>query len=85
LNLTITSPTHPPINTEITNPINNRQSVIAIPFIKVFSETKSINDWATIAGEGRDTRGQISNEKTICQIIKKAAINKNTLKMSFTL
>lgn len=52
LNLTITSPTHPPITTEITNPMNNRESEMMIPSIKIFSCTKSTKDWATIAGEG---------------------------------
>jgi hypothetical protein len=65
--------------------MNRRQSVIAIPSIKVFSEIRSTNDSATIAGDGRETRGQISNENTICQIIRKATRNKIILKISLVL
>ena len=75
----------PPITTEITNPMNNRHSVIAIPSINVFSETRSTNDSATIAGEGRETRGQISSENTICQITRKTTRNEIIHKTSFKL
>jgi hypothetical protein len=85
LNLTITSPTHPPITTEITNPMNNRESEMTIPSIKIFSWTKSTKDWATIAGEGRETTGQICRENTICQIKRKTSKNETTLKTSFML
>ena len=85
LNLTITSPTHPPITTEITNPTNNCHSETMILSIKIFSCTKSTKDWATIAGEGRETTGQICSQNTICQINRKTIKNVITLKTSFAL
>lgn len=85
LNLTIISPTHPPITTEITNPTNSRQSVTAMLSIKIFSCTKSTKDWATIAGEGRETTGQMCRENTICQIIRNTNKNEIMLKTSFKL
>jgi hypothetical protein len=85
LNLTITSPTNPPITTDITNPMNNCHSETMILGIKIFSCTKSTKDWATIAGEGRETTGQICSQNTICQIKRKTSKNEITLKTSFML
>jgi hypothetical protein len=85
LNLTIISPTHPPITTEITNPTNNRQSEATMLGIKILSCTKSTKDCATIAGEGRETTGQMCRENTICQIIRNTSKNEITLKISFKL
>jgi hypothetical protein len=65
--------------------MNNRHNVIAIPSTNVFSETRSTNDSATIVGEGRETRGQISSENTICQITRKTTRNEIILKTSFKL
>jgi len=79
------SPTHPPITTEITNPTNKRQSETAMLSIKIFSCTKSTKDWATIAGEGRETTGQMCKENTICQIIRNTNKNEIMLKTSFKL
>jgi hypothetical protein len=53
--------------------------------IKIFSCTKSTKDWATIAGEGRETTGQICSQNTICQINRKTIKNEITLKTSFML